>query len=110
MYNNKNSLIVTQGDEFKIKIQLYMNDALLSDLSGISLIEFSVDNLTKSYPDEVTYDEENQYFLFPLTQKDTFKMKNAVNYQARVKFEDGTVLGTPIYQGNIRDSISKDVI
>lgn len=41
-------------------------------LTDVELIEFTIGQLSKNYPLEVNYDEDNQQFYFPVTQEETF--------------------------------------
>ena len=70
----------------------------------------AVGNILKSYPEEVTFNSENYYFEIPISQKESFNLKEEIGVQARIKFVDNSVYGTPIYKYVVRRSISRDVI
>lgn len=105
------SLKIMQGDQYAI-VFTGTQDGKPLDLSAVELIEFIVGGLRKVYPDEVTTDEDGN-FLFPLTQKETFAFKSAVqSIQVRVKFAgtDEVVIGTSAESIRVRDAISKVVL
>lgn len=86
---------MTQGDSYSVPFTLTSNGQAL-DLTAISLIEFCLGNLTKNYPEVVTYDQSSGKFYIPLTQQETFNFKpDGTEYvQARIKFTDNTVIAT----------------
>lgn len=105
-----NQIIFNQGDDVKLNITLNINGDQIKDISNISIVEFAFGDIVKSYPDEVAFNPDNQYFVVPFSQKESFMMKEEIGVQVRVKFTDNSVIGTPIYKYIVRRSISKDVI
>ena len=61
---------------------------------------------------DVTYDGDEHKFNVPLTQEETFSLMGEaiIEYQARVKFNDGSVNGTVIQEGFVQRSLSKEVL
>lgn len=100
---------VTQGDQYNILLRLDANGEPIP-LDKVSLIEFTVGTLSKLYPTEVQYDGEQQQFLFPVTQEETFLFNDREMVQARIKYTNGDVIGTPQNQFPVRDSLSKNII
>lgn len=97
--------MVMQGDAYGLL--LYGSGF---SVSAVAEIEFAIGNLIKSYPGEVTYDTEQECFVFPLTQQETFAMENRVEAQARVKLSSGEVIGTRIGSIDIQKSITRTVL
>lgn len=97
-----------QGNTYRMPIKLIMRGVALSP-EDVSLIEFTLGKIVKRYPDEIFY--ENGSFVLPLSQKETFILDGVIQYQARVLFADGeTVKSTRVMKGNVRASISKEVL
>ncbi len=106
------SLKIMQGDQYAIVFS-GTQDGKPLDMTTIDEIEFTVDRLRKTYPAEVTLDEEGN-FLFPLTQQETFGIQRSSQHvQIRVKFKGGatpTVIGVDVGDISVTDSISKVVL
>lgn len=102
-------MAVMQGDQYLIPITI-VYDGEDPDLEAIDRIEFAIGHTVKYYPEEVHYKEDTKEFMFPLTQEESFKMKATVPVQIRVHFTSGDVIGTPVGNVAIRDSISKRVL
>ena len=102
---------IMQGDQYAI-VFTGTKDGEALDLSQIELIEFTVGKLRKTYPGEVTTDEDGN-FLFPLTQEETFQFKSAQQaVQIRVKFSgaEPVVIGVGLDGVRVSDSVSKVVL
>lgn len=108
--------MLKQGSTYKLPIQILDGEDKPIGVTGISKIEFAFgdyDNptLTKIYPDTVSYDEERQAYIIPLTQEETFKLSTGtIKYEARILWADGTVKGTDTTLVNISDTISSEVL
>lgn len=98
-----------QGDQYSIIFKIETCTAPL-DLTDVELIEFTIGTLSKSYPLEVTYNDKNKTFLFPVTQAETFQFSEWENYQARIKYISGNVYGTPVNKININETLSQNII
>ena len=57
-----------QGDQYSFIFKIEQCEAPL-DLEGVVLIEFTVGALSKQWPTEVTYDEDQKVFLSLLHKK-----------------------------------------
>lgn len=99
---------ILQGDQYAIPFEIEdaQGSAILPD--QVESIEIVVGHLTKRYPADISY--ANGQYLFPLTQEDTFAMKNNNPVQIRVKFLNGDVVGTAISDVNVFKSMSKEVL
>jgi hypothetical protein len=102
-----------QGNQFWYGIKLKGKNKEYLDPSTVSKIVFNFDNLIKEYnntSEDVIFDEEKKIFKIYLTQEETQKMKNKVRIDARVKFKNEEILGTPVIETYILDSLNKEVI
>lgn len=98
-----------QGDQYNFIFKIETCSAPL-DMTDVEKIEFTIGSLSKSYPIEVEYNKENQTFLFPVTQEESFQFSEWENYQARIKYITGNVYGTPVNKININETLSKNII
>lgn len=83
-----------QGDAYSLPIVLRQGELLITPEMVLRL-EITIGDLTRTYPGVVRYDEENGQWLFPLTQEQTFAFKagRTPPVQARIKFNDESVVG-----------------
>lgn len=114
-------MIFQEGNTYLLEIPLTVDGDDI-DINEISLVEFTFGNIRKIYGSyeedgeiingDVTYDNEQKQFLIPLSQEETFALNEntLVDYQARIKFVDGSVNGTEIQTGFLQKSISKKVL
>ncbi len=100
-------MIIQQGSTYELAIELRSDDGIIS-ASDIIKAEFVFGNIVKNYPEEVTHDGVK--FIMNLTQEETFSLSRDTPYQARVKFADGTVKGSPILFTDHLVSLSKEVL
>lgn len=98
-----------QGDQYSFILKMEVGGNPL-DLEGIELIEFTIGSLSKKWPLEVTYDQDKKVFYFPVTQEETFEFDQYEHYQARIKYIDGNVYGTPVNKININETLSRNII
>ena len=91
-----------QGDQYSFILKMEVGGNPL-DMEGIELIEFTIGSLSKNWPLQVTYDKDKKLFYFPVTQEETFKFDQYEHYQARIKYIDGNVYGTPVNKININE-------
>ena len=114
-------MIFQEGDTYVLQIPLTENGEDIN-INNVSLVEFMFDNIRKIYgtyikgqqtiTGDVTYNSEEKCFEVPLSQEETFLLKenNIIKYQARVKFTDNSVKSTCVYNGYVSESISKEVL
>lgn len=98
-----------EGDSWPLLFQINVDGEPIN-INDVELIEFTVDGLSKNYPGTVSYDETAKVFSFPLSQEETFKFRNQVTAQGRVKFSSGEVAGVSFGKIYIDRSQSKAVI
>lgn len=98
---------MVQGDAYSIDITIQSQGQSIN-VNSVELVEITLLNLTRSYPEEVTYSDEK--FHFPITQQETFKLPPICPMQVRVKFASGDVIGSKIQMVEVAGSISKAVL
>jgi hypothetical protein len=102
-------IVFNQGNTYNLPIRLKFKGTTLSS-DNVKKVEFAFGKITKTYPKEVTFEEDA--FIIPFTQEETFSFnkKEDLKYQARVMFLDNSVKSTPLYPISINESISKEVL
>lgn len=86
---------IKQGDAYDIAVSAELNGESLN-VSDVESAEIMIgEGIRKVYPGEVSYDPENETFLVPVTQEETFSLtaNSAVPVDLRVKFVGGSVIG-----------------
>lgn len=103
-------LQIMQGDSLKIPISISLRGTKVIP-SMVSTVEIMVDELCKTYPKEVSYDEVNEVWLFPITQSETLALcPSDQPIQIRVKFSDDSVIGVGDMCLRVVASKSKEVL
>ena len=98
-----------QGNTYNLKIRVLSHDKKPLNINEIEKVEFTFGSLVKKYPnDGIIFNED--FFIIPLSQEETFSLEGVVKYQVRVKFIDGTVTNTKPTNARISDSLSKEVL
>ena len=98
------------GDSYNLPIQISTSNGI-ANFSAFEELEVMVGNIRKTISNgDITYDEERQMFLIPLTQQETFRQKNPVEVQIRAKFFDGEVIGISAGTVDLTKSTSKVVL
>lgn len=97
------------GDSWPLRFEIKVNGEPI-DVQDVELIEFTVDELTKTYPAEVSYRNAERAFIFPLTQEETQCLSGEVKAQGRVKFSTGEVIGVDFGRIKVARALSKAVI
>lgn len=85
---------VKQGDAYALPVEIAVDGAAVST-EDIACVEFMLGRLLRrTWPGEVGYEEGR--FLLPLTQEETFSLREGVELplDVRVKFVTGDVIGT----------------
>ena len=99
---------MTQGDSYSIDITIE-NEGKPLDISEIELVEITLLNLTKTYPEEVSFSDGA--FHFPLSQEETMRLVPPLcPMQVRVKFTSGDVIGSEIQKIDVQRVLSKAVL
>lgn len=103
---------VKQGDACIVPVKILLNGAPVA-VEDIETVEFRTGEVRKVYPQDVTYDAESGCFHMPLSQEETFTLPadDAVQFDVRVKFRGGTVIGTQKITVFVTvDALSEEVI
>ena len=98
------------GNQFYLEFQLEDENGDLLDIRSVSKVQFSIDNLVKTYDginEEVTYDDANNVFKVWLTEDETFKFGTRVKVDARILFKNNTINGAKIQQYGWYDTLKK---
>ena len=98
---------MVQGDAYSIDVTVSNQGEPLA-VENVEQVEITLMNLTRSYPDEVTYSDGK--FHFPVTQEETFRLPPMCPMQVRVKFTGGDVVGSRIQMVEVAGAISKAVL
>lgn len=97
-----------QGDSYNLGIRILNNAGSTVTPDDVLDVEITIGHLRKTYSKaEVLYSDG--YWLFPLTQKETFGYwPSSVKAQVRVVWANGVTEGKPLYGVRIDESISKE--
>jgi len=97
-----------QGDSYNLGIRILNNAGNPVTPEDVKDVEITIGHLRKTYRNaEVLYSDG--YWLFPLTQKETFGYwPQSVKAQVRVVWLNGVVEGEPLYGVRIDESMSKE--
>ena len=98
------------GNQFYLEFQLEDENGDLLDIRSVSKVQFSIDNLIKTYDgvnEEVSYDDVNNVFKVWLTEDETFKFGTRVKMDARILFKNNTINGAKIQQYGWDDTLKK---
>ena len=100
-----------QGDAYKIPFEIEV-DEVVANADTFADVEISVGNITKTMSNgDITFDAEQNAFMFPITQQETFALRNTPQKaQIRVKYANGDVYGIDLGSIDVIGSISKVVI
>lgn len=99
-----------QGNTYSLAIELQDEAGSVIDIDLVDRVEFVFGPVRKTYPEDAKFDRDLGQFIVALTQQDTFMLDHVVVCQARIKFKDGTVVGTGITREAVYESISKEVL
>lgn len=91
---------IMQGDQYNLTFHIMIDNEEV-DLTEIDKIQFKVDGLLKTFVNgsqdsEVTYDDDEHLFYFPLTEDETFNFSKNAICEIRVKFTSGVIKGARI--------------
>ena len=97
-----------QGDAYSLRIKVKDKGVIITPEIADD-IEVCVGTLKKTYSSgDIKF--QNDSWLFPLTQQETFKFENFVELQVRVYFKGGDLKGRKLKGINVDESMSKDVL
>lgn len=101
-------MYIMQGDAYSIPIHI-TNCGETVTLDTAETVEVSIGDVTKKYPDGVSFDGTD--WFFHLTQEEAFTLPAVgANCRVRVKFLSGDVIGVSLGKIDITTSLSKEVL
>ncbi|MBQ7459835.1 MAG: hypothetical protein IJP67_07040 [Oscillospiraceae bacterium] len=86
---------IKQGDAYSIAVRAELNGESLN-MAEVESVEVMIgENIRKVYPGDISYDDENETLLVPVTQEETFSLTagSTAPVDLRVKFIGGSVIG-----------------
>lgn len=100
-----------QGDAYALPIEIQTADGLANGQTFAD-VEIMIGPIRRTLRDgSLTYDADQQAFLFPLSQQDTFALCSGIKPgQVRVRTHDGQVFGTSLGGVDVRRSLSREVL
>lgn len=104
-------LRIMQGDSYGIPITIEF-DGGIGTPDNLLDVEVVLGDIKKSYSEgKLTFDDENNQYIFPLTQTDSLAMAASYNRaQIRIKLMTGEVIGQVIENLVVDRSLSKVVL
>lgn len=85
---------VMQGDAYSIPVTIKSGNGTPITPEIAACVEITVGQFAKRWPGQVTFDEKTGEWKFPMTQNQTFRFTpGAAVVQARVVFQDGSIMG-----------------
>ena len=98
------------GDSYQLPIRLETEEGV-ADPSAFKEIEVFFGDVRKTFSKgEVIFDEETGFYMVPLSQKETFRQKEIVDVQIRVKTFSGNVIGIEAGTVDLAKATSKVVL
>lgn len=103
---------IMQGDQYALPVEILTADGTLATEDTFADVEVVVGPLCKTASaGEITYSEEHEAFLFPLTQEDTLSLRDMPqDMQLRVKTQEGEVFGVKLGRVVVESSLSEEVL
>lgn len=98
-----------QGDQYFIPLSLKTADGAYLTAEDMKDLEFSIGEVTKMLSKGEVISDGNTFFV-KLNQEDTFQLKGKVRMQARVLFDDNTVVGVNLGEEMVDVALSKAVL
>lgn len=100
-----------QGDSYKIPIEILAENGA-TDPTVFDEVEIVVGSMRKTMTSgEITYSQEDKFFLFPVSQKETMNLPQMVKAQVRVKLNGSEdVIGIDLGEIDVAKTMSKAVL
>lgn len=98
-----------QGDQYFIPLSLKTTDGAYLTAEDMKDLEFSIGEVTKMLSKGEVISDGNTFFV-KLNQEDTFLLRGKTKMQARILFEDNTVVGVNLGKEMIDISLSKEIL
>lgn len=101
-------MALLQGNTYILPIEVTNCAGEVLTDQDIEKAQFVIGNVEKFYGEDgtVEFDDENNVFLVPLTEEETFAMKGMIKWQVRVVYPNGTIEGTEPTTENVYSSIT----
>ena len=77
-------------------------------IGAISAVEIALGDNVKTYPGDITY--ENEYFHFPFSQEESLMLAGEMPLIVRIRFKDGQVRGKLVSEVIMFKTKSREVI
>lgn len=98
------------GDAYSLPIKISSADGT-ANASTFADVEVCIGHVRKTLADgEITFDTEQECFLVPLTQEETFSLRGRAKINIRCKYPSGDVVGIDLGTLDFGPSLSKEVI
>lgn len=109
---NKAVITIMQGDQYAIPFEILKEDGTAACADDFTEVEIVVGSLQKRLTEGgIEYSGVSGVFLFPLTQAETFAMRNMPqDIMLRVKTVAGDVIGMSLGQMIVDLSLSTEVL
>lgn len=106
------TVIIMQGDQYAVPVEILTSDDRPADGDTFAEVEIVICGIRKTLTSgEVVYDADRHAFLFPLTQEETFALRDLPQQaRVRVKTKLGGVAGAFLGHVIIKVSDSKEVL
>nr|DAO93418.1 MAG TPA: hypothetical protein [Caudoviricetes sp.] len=102
---------VMQGDAYNIPVTIKSGNGTLITPAIAACVEITVGQFSKRWPGQVEFDEKAGEWQFPVTQKQTFRFApGAAVVQARVVFQDGSIMGGSGAPVSVEQSASRGTL
>lgn len=102
---------VMQGDAYSIPVTIKAGNGTLITPEIAACVEITVGQYTKRWPGQVAFDEKAGEWKFPVTQGQTFRFTPGIAaVQARVVFQDGSIMGGSGAPIRVEQSASRGVL
>lgn len=102
---------VMQGDAYSIPLTIKSGNGTLITPEIAACVEITVGQFAKRWPGQVTFDEKTGEWKFPMTQNQTFRFTpGAAVVQARVVFQDGSIMGGSGAPMRVEQSASRSTL
>lgn len=89
---------IMQGDAYHIPISIERDKGLITP-DTVKCVEVTLGSLSKLYPGDIRYKEEDDTWVLPLSQEDTFSLEpREYPVQLRIKFTDECVIGRNVFR------------
>lgn len=99
-----------KGNQFYLIMEITDDNNDTLDITNVEKIQFNIGKIIKTYDgssDEVKYNEMNNTFEIFLTEEDTFSFSEEIEIDARILYNNNTIMGTYIISEYVYDSVNE---